>query len=510
MTEANGNEMPGTRRQVISGNIRRATDEMMERARRVAAGLRHISVAAGDSVAILMRNSVDFLEISNGTGRIGAYPVPLNWHLAPSEVAYVLADCGARVLFVHQDLLPMLADTDLSGMTLILVEPATGADADAGAPGALRYEDWLEAHGPVDDDDRQPTPESTIYTSGTTGRPKGVRRQAPTPEMRAALLKMREDVYGLRPGIRLLIPAPLYHAAPNVFSLRGLEVAETLVVMPRFDPPEFLRLIEEHRITNVVMVPTMFVRLLRLPQEQREGFDLSSLRYVLHAAAPCPVEVKRQMIDWFGPIIGEWYGTTETSVVTLALSEDWLRFPGTVGRPLPGAEVKILRPDKSEAAPMEEGDVYMKLDCMPDFTYQNSEADRANVGEGDLVTGGDIGYKNSEGFLYICDRRKDMIISGGVNIYPAEIEGAMIPLPGIRDCAVIGVPDAEFGEAILALVVADAGVTVESIQTALADKLARYKIPRRIEFREMLPRDDVGKLLKRKLREPYWAEAAQT
>lgn len=503
-------------RWIVSGERRRSAEQVFEHARRAATGLAGLGVTTGSAVAILMRNSIEFLEASNAVGRLGAYPVPLNWHLAPDEIAYVVRDCETRTLIAHRDLLGLVPPGLLeeAGITTIVVDTPPGASvaypsATAGEVkrSALAWGDWIAAQEPLPEEHRSPAPESTIYTSGTTGRPKGVRRRLPTVEQKAQLDRLREEVYFLKPGIRLLVPAPLYHAAPNVFSLRGLEVADRLVLMPRFDPENFLRLVEEHRITSTVMVPTMFVRLLRLPEEVRRSYDISSLKTVLHAAAPCPPEVKRQIIEWFGPVVYEWYGTTETSVVTRCSTEEWLRFPGTVGRPIAGARVEIIDADGRPAPAGQEGEIYMKLEFMPDFTYHKRDAERATVGRGELVTGGDIGYLNEEGFLFICDRKKDMVISGGVNIYPSEIESALLELAEVADCAVIGIPDAEYGESLLAIVVPDGEVSADSIRSHLANRLAKFKMPKHVEFRQSLPRDDVGKLLKRKLREPYWQKA---
>ena len=513
---------PDSERSIVSGSRRKPVGEVFDNARRAAAGLSALGVGPGAAVAILMRNAIEFLEASNAAGRLGAYAVPLNWHLAPDEIAYVLADCDAKVLIVHGDLLHLIPRELIvrQGITTILVEtpeevraayPAAAAAVEPPAgelAGTLEWKDWLSRHAPLPEGERRPAPESTIYTSGTTGKPKGVKRKLPTAAQKAQLDRLREEVYFLKEGIRLLVPAPLYHAAPNVFSLRGMDVADTLVLMPKFDPEEFLRLVQEHRITSTVMVPTMFVRLLRLPEKVRRAYDVSSLKTVLHAAAPCPPEVKRQMIDWFGPVIYEWYGTTETSVVTRCTTEEWLRFPGTVGRPIPGARIEIIDADGRPAPVGEEGEIFMKLEFMPDFTYHKRDDDRSGVGRGELVTGGDIGYVNEEGFLFICDRKKDMVISGGVNIYPSEIESVLLELPQVSDCAVIGIPDAEFGEALLAIVVpGENRLSAEAIRAHLAGRLAGFKVPRHIEFHPTLPRDDVGKLLKRKLREPYWKKA---
>jgi long-chain acyl-CoA synthetase len=503
------------RRRVVSGENSRSADQVSDRVGRIAAGLEQLGIGPGGAFAILMRNDISFLEACAGAARLGAYAVPLNWHLAPDEIAYVLADCEAKVLVAHADLLDLVPLNFLRGEDFTVIVSDTPDEVRSAygiaperciAPvGALRWEAWISSHQPF----AQTTaaaPESIIYTSGTTGRPKGVRRNPPTPEQRRRIETMREKVYGLRPGIRLLIPAPLYHAAPNVFAMRGLQVADEVVLMPKFDPEEFLRLIEKHRISTVVMVPTMFVRLLRLPQEIKQRYDVSSLQAVYHAAAPCSPDIKRAMIKWFGPIIHEWYGTTESSVVTSCDTEEWLSHPGTVGRAIEGARIEVVDESGNLLPPGQPGELYVGLDFYPDFTYHRRDEDRRQIGRNDLITGGDIGYLDRDGFLFLCDRRKDMVISGGVNIYPSEIEAALLNIPAVQDCAVIGIPDSEYGEAVHAIVVQDGTTTEAAIRYVLASALAKFKVPKTIEFRDGLPRDDAGKLLKRRLREPYWAE----
>ncbi len=503
-------------REIISGTTRRSMAAVNERAARIASGLAGFGIGPGRAVAILMRNEISFIECSLGTAMLGAWAVPLNWHLAPPEIEYVLGDCAATVLLVHADLLDLVPAAALNSGRFTVIVADTPAEvcqaynvpaAKALAPaGMKRFEAWL-APQPIWQQPPVPAPESIIYTSGTTGKPKGVRRNPPTAAQRARLEQLREQVYGLRAGIRLLVPAPLYHAAPNVFALAGARVADALVLMPKFDAEDLLRLVEQHRISNIVMVPTMFVRLLRLPEAVRRRYDLSSLRAVHHAAAPCPPDVKRAMIDWFGPIIHEWYGTTESSVVTVCDSAEWLTHPGTVGRAISGARIEVVGEDGALLPPGEPGELYVGLDFLPDFTYHNRDEDRRQIGRNGLITGGDIGYLDADGFLFLCDRKKDMVISGGVNIYPTEIEAALLSIAAVQDCAVFGIPDVEFGEAVMAVVVQDGSSSEAAIREILAARLARFKLPKVIEFRDSLPRDDAGKLLKRRLREPYWQEA---
>jgi long-chain acyl-CoA synthetase len=463
----------------------------------------------------LLRNDLVFLEATQALNALGANAVPVNWHFASAEISYILSDCNARAVIVHSDLLPRVKDVVSSDIVLIEV-PVAGADSsderfsdqrpgdEARSEKVLQWQD-IAVSGVVPElPDRMPN--VIIYTSGTTGKPKGVVRKPASPEHATLTRKLREDVYGVVPGARALLPGPLYHSAPNSFGLLATRNAQLLVVMPRFEPEETLRLIEQHNIDTMIMVPTMFVRLLDLPEAVRSRYDLSSLRFVIHGAAPCATDVKRRMIDWFGPVINEFYGATEVGLFTLCASEDWLRKPGTVGQAVAGVDIKILDADNKTCAPGEHGEIYIRNPLFPDFTYHNREDDREDIERDGFISCGDIGYFDDEGFLFLCDRAKDMVISGGVNIYPAEIEAVLQNVDGVYDCAVFGVPDAEFGESLCAVIQPqpDTAMDAESVQAALRQQLASYKVPRRIEFSDDVPRDESGKLFKRKLRERYW------
>jgi len=358
-----------------------------------------------------------------------------------------------------------------------------------------------------------PPPTTMIYTSGTTGAPKGVRRLPSSAEAVARIAEVVETVFGFRDGgdIRTVVTGPMYHAAPNAYGMFAVRKGGFCLLQPRFDAEGLLQLIEQHRIAHMHMVPTMFVRLLKLPDAVKRRYDLSSLRFVVHAAAPCPADVKRQMIDWWGPIINEYYGSTETSAVVFCNSQDALRKPGTVGRALPGARVRILDDNGRSLGANEVGEVYARIEGTPDFTYHGRDDLRREIERDGLITVGDVGYLDDEGFLFLCDRKKDMVISGGVNIYPAEIEAVLLSCPGIRDCAVFGIPDEEYGEALCAYVQPESGISLHepAIRAHLATKLARYKLPKIIEFRADLPREDSGKIFKRKLRAPYWQSAGR-
>ncbi len=479
--------------------------DLLDRARRATRGLHELGVAAGERVALLLRNSLEFLESSVATVPLGATAVPINWHWRGEEIGYVLRDSGAKVLVAHADLWAAIASRVPEGIAVILV-PVDGHDSDGRPDGELWWPDWLAANPPWAQPPEAP-PNSIIYTSGTTGLPKGVVRVPATDAQREATQTVIGELFQLGAGERTLIPAPLYHTAPNVYSLAATVRGMDMTIMPSFDAEEFLRLVEVHGVTVVQMVPTMFVRLLALPERTRLRYDLSSLRWVVHAAAPCPPEVKRAMIDWLGPIVTEYYGSTEVGCVVSCTSEEWLAHPGTVGRPLEGAVVKILDKDGRELPTGESGEIYVWLDAWPDFTYAGDPEKRREVERDGLVSCGDIGYLDEDQYLYLNDRRNDMVISGGVNVYPAEIEACLISLKGVRDCAVFGIPDEQFGEAIAAHVELHDGarVSAEQVQNHVRARLAGYKTPRVVEFSDSLPREDSGKIFKRRLREPYWA-----
>lgn len=503
---------------VISGSRRRGFDAINERAARIAGGLYGQGVKPGDSVCILMRNDIAFLEAAYAVMQLGAYAVPVNWHFKPEEISYVIQDSGTKILIGHADMLHQLRDAIPPGIVIFSVAPPPEIlanykidPAHTGTPGgAIDLETWQAEQAPYDGP-KQPQPHNMIYTSGTTGHPKGVRRFAPTPEQAASTDAMRARVYGLKPGSRALLPGPLYHSAPNAFGLRAGRLGGALVLMPRFEPEEFLRIIDEQEIDTVFMVPTMFIRLMKLPHHTRAKYDMSSLRHVIHAAAPCPADVKRAMIDWWGPVIHEFYGSTESGAVTFATSEDSLKKPGTVGRIADGAELRFLDDNGNILPQGEIGEIFSRISGNPDFTYHNKPDKRGEIERDGFITSGDVGYIDEDGYVFICDRKRDMVISGGVNIYPAEIESALHAVPGVHDCAVFGVPDEEFGEALMAVIEPQPGVVLDlaSVRADLKKALADYKVPKQIEIQSNLPREDSGKIFKRRLRDPYWAKAGR-
>jgi long-chain acyl-CoA synthetase len=498
---------------IISGQRRRDHAEVADRAAKIAGGLHKLGVKPGDSVCIQMRNDIAFLEAAYAAMRLGAYAVPVNWHFKPEEINYVLKDSGTSVLIGHADMLHPLRAAIPAGVTVLSAPTPSEIlksykiDPDhLGTPDfATDLESWLERQQPYDGP-TLPQPQNMIYTSGTTGHPKGVRRSAPTPEQTIAAERLRALIYGLKPSVRALLPGPLYHSAPNSFGLRSGRLGGALVLMPRFDPEEFLRLIEAERIDTIFMVPTMFIRLLKLPEAVRQKYDTSSLRHIVHAAAPCPAEVKRAMIAWWGPVIYEYYGSTESSALTFASSDDALKRPGTVGKILDGVELRFLGEDGDPLPQGEIGEIYSRVADNTDFTYHNKPEKRAEIERDGFITSGDVGYIDEAGYVFICDRKRDMVISGGVNIYPAEIEAALHAVPGVHDCAVFGIPDDEFGEALMAVVEPQAGVTLDvaDIRAQLKTSLAGYKVPKHLEILKNLPREDSGKIFKRRLRDPYW------
>jgi long-chain acyl-CoA synthetase len=341
-----------------------------------------------------------------------------------------------------------------------------------------------------------------------------VRRQQPTQEQYDGNRQAAATYFGLKPGtdMTVLMNGPMYHSAPNSYGIMAARLGTRIVLQPRFDAEEMLQLIERHRITHMHIVPTMFVRLLKLPEEIRRRYDLGSLRDVVHGAAPCPPDVKQAMLDWWGPVINEYYGSTETGIAVWLSAADARRKRGSVGCVLPGAVVKIFSEDGRELPPGETGEIYMRASYIPDFTYNKLDDKRAEVGRGDLVTVGDVGFIDNEGFVYLCDRKRDMVISGGVNIYPAEIESVLIGMPGVKDCAVFGIPDEEFGESLCACIEPDpreVPPAPAAVRSYLAERVAKYKVPKIVEIVPGLPREDSGKIFKRKLREPYWEKAGR-
>lgn len=498
---------------IVSGDRLVRYPEIHDRIARAVSGLRKIGVGNAP-VAIMLRNDFAFFEVSASAAAAGASVIPMNWHLKAEEASYILADSGAKTLVCHADLLPQIRSALGKGLQTFVVRtpPEIGAAFDVDPQicnvpeECCDWDAWRDCHAPASQ--VVPSNSPMFYTSGTTGRPKGVRRRAMSPEQIAAADRVGALVYGIKPnaGQVVLMNGPMYHSAPNSYGMMAFRHQCDIVLQPRFDPEDLLRLVELHRVTHMHMVPTMFVRLLRLRDATKLKYDLSSLQFIVHGAAPCPPQVKREMIDWWGPIVHEYFGSTETGIPVWHSAQEALLKPGTVGRAIEGGVVKIVRPDGLPCAANEPGEIFMRQTTLADFDYHGNAKARAEAGRGDLVSVGDVGYLDEDGYLFLCDRKRDMVISGGVNIYPAEIESALIAMPGIRDCAVFGIPDQEFGERLCAHIELERGVTLthDAVQQFLRERLANFKVPKKIEFAQALPREATGKIFKRKLREPYW------
>jgi long-chain acyl-CoA synthetase len=498
-----------------SGERFRSWSDIQANAARGAGGLAALDLREDDSVALMLRNDFATFEVSMAAGQLGAYAVPINWHFTPEEAGYILADSGAKVLVAHSDLLAQIASGLPAGIK-VLVVPTPDEIAAAykvppdrcRAPQGVETWDAFLARSTANTQPPKAARGSMIYTSGTTGRPKGVRRQPSSPEQQALAAGEAAKYWGLKadPSIVVLMNGPMYHSAPAAYGMASARLGLHVVLQPRFDAEDMLRLIDRHKVSHMHIVPTMFVRLLRLPDEVKRRYDVSSLSWITHGAAPCAPAVKHQMIDWWGPVITEYYGATETGVVVWHDSQEALSKPGTVGRVVAGAALRIVDEAGRDVMQGEVGEIYVRGPHLSEFTYNNDDAKRREIALDDLVTVGDVGYQDADGYLFLCDRKRDMIISGGVNIYPAEIESVLIQMSGVRDCAVFGIPDDEFGEQVCAYVEPQAGAALDAMQVRsyLSRHLARYKMPKVVEFSTALPREDSGKIFKRKLRAPYW------
>jgi long-chain acyl-CoA synthetase len=499
---------------IISGERTIGYAEIHLRIAQAASGLKALGLRQGAPVAMMLRNDFALFEVSGAAGAIGSPVVPINWHLKAEEVAYILADSGAQALVCHADLLPQIADALAEELHVFVVPTPPEIAAAYGVAAAtcavpadmVSWDTWREWQQPIEGPVGRASP--MFYTSGTTGAPKGVRRHPMPPEMAVAADRMTSIAYGIRPseGQVILMNGPMYHSAPNSYGMAAFRHGCSIVLEPRFDPEELLALIERHRVTHMHMVPTMFVRLLRLPAEVRSRYDLSSLRFIVHGAASCPPHVKRAMIDWWGLVINEYFGSTETGIPVWHSAQEALAKPGTVGKAIEGGIVKIFGPDGEPCGPGEVGEIFMRQVAVPDFDYHGKAEARTEAGREGLVSIGDVGYLDEDGYLFLCDRKRDMVISGGVNIYPAEIEGVLIGLDGVRDCAVFGVPDDEFGERLCAYVEPEPGAALSAAAVGdyLRARLANFKVPKEIRFSDALPREATGKIFKRKLRDPFW------
>ena len=487
---------------VEDGTRTRTFSELVERARRFACFLNHeAGIAPGGHLAILMGNRAEGIELLLGGILAGLWVTPINWHLAEEEIDYVVADSGARILVTDDH----------------FAATARRVTSKAGSASVLEVGDELDRllegvrPGPVDPS--APAGGNMIYTSGTTGRPKGVKRALPG-SIGAALegwVRYGRSI-GLDGSGPHLITGPMYHAAPLMFAVYDNASGAPILIMPRWDDHEALEILARREVAHAHFVPTMFVRLLRLPDAERAAFRAPALRVALHGAAPISVAVKRRMIEWWGPVLVEYWGGTEGGVHTLIGSEEWLAHPGSVGRALPGFEVFAVDEMGRRLPPGEVGDLYCRsASSVRPFAYHADpeKTDRAYLEPG-VYTIGDVGSVDAEGHVQLADRRSHMIISGGVNIYPAEIEQVIQEHPAVADVAVFGIPDEEWGESVKAAVELrpgepPSGELEASILAHARAHLAGYKVPRSVDFEVELPRHPSGKLYVRRLRDPYWA-----
>jgi long-chain acyl-CoA synthetase len=498
-------ESPGWVAATEPGGTQHTAGDLLARVNQLSHGLRAMGLRPGDGVTILAPNGIAPLEVYLAALQCGCYYTPVNWHFTAPEIAYIVRDSDAKAFFVHER---------------FAVTGAQAAD-EAGVPAAGRigYGDVPGFRPVTDVCQGQPsslpagrTAGATMhYTSGTTGRPKGVRRRLSgiDPDEAAEAATRLPQLFGMTegpPNVHL-VTSPHYHTAVTLFGAATLQMGHGLVIMDGWDSKHVLELVDKHKVTSTHMVPTQFKRLLSLPGEVRHGYDLSSMRWLLHAAAPCPVGIKQAMLDWWGPCVYEYYAATEGGG-TVATPQDWLARPGTVGRAWPVTELLIASEDGEPCPPGVPGTVYLRND-LPDFVYKGDPAKTQAARLNGFFTVGDIGYLDADGFLFLCDRKSDIIISGGANIYPAEVEAEIIMHPQVADVAVFGVPDDEWGEAVRAVVQPADGVAggpqlSASIMDLLDGRLARMKWPKVIEFSSELPRDPSGKLLRRRLRDPHW------
>jgi long-chain acyl-CoA synthetase len=475
-------------------------------ANRAARLLRAAGLKRGDHISIFMENSIRMLEIEGGAERTGLYYTLINTYLAPDEVAYIVTNSRSRLLVSSQANRPVAqaAAAKCPNLQRMLM---TGEDVPDG---------WESYEAAIEHCPAEPVPDETLgasmlYSSGTTGQPKGIEREVPAvaPSEALPVMNFVSALFSFRPGMTYLNPAPLYHSAPAASVSASLRLGATTVVMEHFDAEQWLALVERYRVTNCQMVPVMFSRLLRLPEDVRSAYDVSSLECIVHAAAPCPVHVKRGMIDWLGPIITEYYAATEANGFTFCDSAQWLAHPGTVGQPILG-ELLILDDDGEPCPTGVDGTIWFRGATAFKYFEDPVKTAESRSADGMASSVGDVGHVDDEGYLYLTDRKTYMIISGGVNIYPQETENLLSGHPAVLDVAVIGVPNEDLGEEVKAVVqLADPSSASPELARELIEycrgRLTHFKCPRTVDFVDELPRYPTGKLYKRLLRDKYWA-----
>ncbi|WP_433679937.1 AMP-binding protein [Nocardia sp. CA-119907] len=504
---------------IACGTRTRNQHDAHNRAGRLAAALVAEGTNRGDRVAVMLRNDIEFLETSLAIAACGANPVPINTRWQGPEVAHVLIDSRARVIIAHTEFIDTIERAIArSAVDAHIIEVAMPVELldEAGLDRALaqpthrhctleeRISDHLEPLGHLEGAIADSM--GLIYTSGTTGTPKGVLRERMTPHQLLSIASGTANRMGLTPGGQMLVAGPLYHTSPNAVAVLALRMGTNITIMPRWDSERFLQLVDERRITQAKVVPTMLSRLLSLPPEIRSRYDVSSLTHVIHSAAPCPPTVKRAAIEWFGDALIEFYGCTEAGTITWITANEWLAHPGSVGRGADGSTAVVVNDDRTPCPPGEIGQVFVRgADYWPSFTYLNQDTVPAGSVPG-FITVGDTGYLDHDGYLYLTGRSSEIIISGGVNIYPAEIEAAIAAVNGVEDVAVFAIPHhGDLGESVAAHIVPQPGtqLTEEHIRASLAGQIANYKIPADIRIVSMLPRDDSGKIYKRQLQAHY-------
>jgi long-chain acyl-CoA synthetase len=470
-------------------------------ANRLVRTLREAGLESGDSIAIISRNRPEFVETLAAASRSGLRFTPINFHLKAEEIGYIVDNCDARAF---------IADASLGEAPLEALRLAPGVRLALSIGGSLSgFDDYASAIAGFSGEDI-PDPQlgsRMLYTSGTTGRPKGVYRK----DRIADAPQGSGTVSDYRPGEDCaLVTGPGYHAAPlSIDIITPLTSGASIVMMDKWDAEETLRLISTHKVTHTHMVATMFHRLLQLPGDVRSRFDLSSLRRVIHGAAPCPVHVKRAMIEWLGPIIWEYYAATEGGGGFLVGSEEWLKKPGTVGKPGPGFDNRILDDDGNPVPPGTVGTIYMKAPEKGRFEYYKDAEKTGRSYRGDYFTLGDMGYFDTDGYLFLTGRTAELIIAGGVNIYPVEVDNELLKHPAVQDVCTVGVPNEEWGEEVKSVVClrqghnASADLAEELIRWT-RDRLAGFKCPRTIDFVEAIPRSDAGKVQRKEVRARYW------
>jgi len=481
--------------------------ELFDRRNRLASSLTKLGLARGETAIVYAPNSLEYLLASGAVRAVNALPVPMNHRLVAEEALYILDHSDAAVVFVGDPFVP-IAEQIRSRAAKVRAWVLTGAER---RPWASSVDDLVE-HGspePPAVDPAQGLGGSMIYTGGTTGKPKGAVRSGVNPRL---TLDLMQALGMIHEGQVHLVAGPLYHSAPGSFALFTTLLGGTVVVMRKFDPEHALHLIHTHRVTSTFMAPTLVKRILDLPEAVRARYDVASMTSLVVAAAPCPMRVKEEALRYFGPCFYEFYGSTELGVNTILTPADVLRKPGSCGRAAPNLELALLDDDGRPVAVGEPGELYIRrFEGMFDGYYKNPEA-TGQTRRGDWYSVGDVARVDADGYYYICDRKRDMIISAGVNIYPAEVEDALHRHPAVEDVAVFGVPDDDWGERVHAAIQVRPGhtLTADEVRAFAREHVADYKVPREVSFPDDFPRDTAGKLIKRMLRDPYWAGRDRT